>query len=258
MGSGARAVVIAAMFFAGAAGIARAAGAARAAECRPEHFRVMLDVGHTVDQPGATSARGVSEHTFNLRLAKRIEERLRDGGFVRTTRVVVRGGGRKQLLARTKIANASPPDLFLSIHHDDVQPHFYGQWAFDGKTRNYSDRFAGWSIFVSQQNPRYDASLAFAKSLGAALVAKGLPFTMHHAEPIPGEGRAVLDGERGVFRYDGLVVLKGNAAPAVLFEAGVIVNRTEELALAGRERQDLIAGAVLTAVQEFCQAQAKR
>ncbi|MDC7789484.1 N-acetylmuramoyl-L-alanine amidase [Rhodoplanes sp. TEM] len=233
--------------------------AVSAADCRPENFRVLLDVGHTVDQPGATSARGVTEHVFNLRLAKRIEERLRDGGFVRTALLVIpRGTGRRQLDARVRAANRRPPDLVLSIHHDDVQPQFHAQWVVDGRTRDYSDRFAGWSLFVSRENRRYDASLAFAQALGAALLAKGLPFTRHHAAPIPGEGRPVLDDARGVFGYDGLVVLKGADAPAVLFEAGVIVNRAEEIALAGRERQDAIAGAVLTAVQAFCELQAGR
>ncbi|RAI41591.1 N-acetylmuramoyl-L-alanine amidase family protein [Rhodoplanes roseus] len=224
--------------------------------CRPAEFRVLLDVGHTVDQPGATSARGVTEHAFNLRLAERIARALRDGGFSRTTLLVVRGRGRKQLLARTRVANADPPDLLLSIHHDDVQPRFYSQWTHEGRVRAYSDRSAGWSVFVSRENRRFDASLAFARGLGDALLAKDLPFTLHHAEAIPGEGREVLDAARGVFRYDGLIVLKDTAAPAVLLEAGVIVNRAEELALAGRERQGAIAGAVLTAVQEFCAAPA--
>ncbi|NVO15927.1 MAG: N-acetylmuramoyl-L-alanine amidase [Rhodoplanes sp.] len=225
---------------------------APAPACKPESFRVMLDVGHTVDQPGATSARGVAEHVFNLRLAKRIERALRDGGFVRTRLLVVRGSGRKQLLARAKAANAEKPDLLLSIHHDDVQSRYHAQWRFEGRERIYSDRFAGWSLFVSQQNRQFDASLAFAKTLGAALRAKNLPFTMHHAEAIPGEGREVLDRDAGVFRYDALIVLKDSDVPAVLLEAGVIVNRAEEILLATPARQDVVAAAVLSAVQGFC------
>jgi N-acetylmuramoyl-L-alanine amidase len=222
------------------------------AGCRPESFRVMLDVGHTVDQSGATSARGVTEHAFNLRLAKRIERALRDGGFSRTTLLVVRGSGRRQLVARTKVANAQKPDLLLSVHHDDVQPQYHARWTFEGRTRIYSDRFAGWSLFVSQENRQFEASLAFARKLGAALVARELPFTMHHAEAIPGEGRPVLDPDNGVFRYDALIVLKDSEVPAVLLEAGVIVNRAEEVALASSPRQDAVAVAVLTAVQGFC------
>src|SRR5262245_50010148 len=36
------------------------------AVCAPERFKVVLDVGHTVENQGATSARGVKEYVFNL------------------------------------------------------------------------------------------------------------------------------------------------------------------------------------------------
>jgi hypothetical protein len=40
----------------------------------------------------------------------------------------------------------------------------------------------------------------------------------------------------------------------VLLEAGSIINRDEELAMQGSERQSLIAAAVTKAVDEFCAA----
>ena len=49
--------------------------------CKPERFMVPLDVGHTVENQGATSARGVKEYVFNLRLAKVMEKALWVGGF---------------------------------------------------------------------------------------------------------------------------------------------------------------------------------
>jgi hypothetical protein len=42
--------------------------------------------------------------------------------------------------------------------------------------------------------------------------------------------------------------------PAVLLEAGSIVNRDEELALASPERQQLITAAVVDAVDSYCAA----
>src|SRR5262249_47033366 len=44
--------------------------------CAPERFKTVLDVGHTVENQGATSARGVKEYVFNLRLAKEMEKAL--------------------------------------------------------------------------------------------------------------------------------------------------------------------------------------
>jgi N-acetylmuramoyl-L-alanine amidase len=61
-----------------------------------------------------------------------------------------------------------------------------------------------------------------------------------------------LDPARGVYRFDGLVVLKATKAPAVLLEAGIIVNREEELVLASSERQEEIGAAALAAVTRFC------
>src|SRR5262249_10168880 len=94
--------------------------------------------------------------------------------------------------------------------------------------------------------------------LGEALSGRGLALTTHHAENIPGERRPLVDPERGVYRYDELVVLQYTKAPAVLFEAGVIVNRAEETALASPERQRAIAAAMTQAVIRFCDQQASR
>jgi hypothetical protein len=40
--------------------------------------------------------------------------------------------------------------------------------------------------------------------------------------------------------------------PAVLLEAGSIINRDEEVALSGPERQSLVSAAVVDAVDGFC------
>lgn len=222
-----------------------------AAGCEPSDFFIVLDVGHTAEAPGATSARGTPEHVFNLRLAERVHRRLSQAGF-RTDLQIMHGAGRAQLLARAAQAKARRPDLLLSVHHDDVQPRYYSQWTYQGRARRYSDRFAGYSLFVSLANRCFRDSLAFAVRLGSELKARGLDSSSHHAEDIPGERRPVIDRERGVFRYDGLIVLARTDVPAVLLEAGVIVNRAEELALAAPPRQDAIADAVLAAVRAHC------
>ncbi|HJY17232.1 MAG TPA: hypothetical protein VJ353_06330, partial [Xanthobacteraceae bacterium] len=45
--------------------------------------------------------------------------------------------------------------------------------------------------------------------------------------------------------------------PAVLLEAGSIVNRQEELQLASAERRTLTSAAIVAAVENFCTARAK-
>ena len=65
----------------------------------------------------------------------------------------------------------------------------------------------------------------------------------------------MLDKDRGIYRYDDLVVLKRFNGPAVLFEAAVVVNRDEELVADTPERHKLIADAMFDAIEEFCRSQ---
>jgi N-acetylmuramoyl-L-alanine amidase len=226
--------------------------------CAPGKFKIVLDVGHTVTSPGAMSARGATEYAFNLRLARRIEQELRDGGFIRTTVLITGGDGRVQLIRRSKRANAITPDLLLSIHHDSVPQSYLETWTHEGVQGSYSDRFSGYSLFISREMPKAKASLAFAKLLSSELLNRDLHFTLHYADTIRSKSRVLLDRNLGVYAFDELVVLYRSRVPAVLFEAGSIVNRDEELALASSERQNVIAAAAHAAVAKYCEAVAKR
>jgi N-acetylmuramoyl-L-alanine amidase len=64
--------------------------------------------------------------------------------------------------------------------------------------------------------------------------------------------RQLVDREAGVYRFDKLAVLIGTKMPAVLLEAGSIINRDEELVMESPERQAQIAVAVTEAVVKFC------
>jgi N-acetylmuramoyl-L-alanine amidase len=142
-----------------------------------------------------------------------------------------------------------------SIHHNDVQERYKEKWEYEGESRPYSDRFAGHSLFVSRKNPRLAESLAFGHLLGVELKERGLVYTRHHLENVPGERRELLDPEGGVYRYDNLVVLMYTTVPALLMEAGIIINRAEELLLETPEHRDRIVQATLAAVERFCAIQ---
>jgi N-acetylmuramoyl-L-alanine amidase len=223
--------------------------------CKPEGFKIALDVGHTVENQGATSARGVKEYVFNLRLAKDMEKALKDAGFSQTHLFVTPGATKAQLFKRVARANALGVDLFVSIHHNDVQERYKEKWEHEGESRAYSDQFSGHSLFVSRENPRFADSLAFGHLLGIALKEQGLVHTRHHLEDVPGERRQLLDPEAGVYRYDRLVVLMHTKLPALLLEAGIIVNRADELLLETPEHRGRIAQATLAAVSGFCAMQ---
>ena len=227
-----------------------------AAKCDPSKFRVVLDVGHTADSEGATSARNVAEFVFNLRLAQRIEEKLKADGFPETKLLVTEGKGRPSLVKRVVAANELHADLFLSIHHDSVPNSLLENWEFEGKKSHFSDRFSGYSVFVSRNNPDFKTSLAFAELVGKEMKAQGLQYAQQYTQAIMGRYQhPLLNKKTGVYGYDQLVVLRSTRMPAVLLEAGSIINRDEELKMDLPERRDIISNAVATAVKEFCDPQ---
>ena len=180
--------------------------------------------------------------------------KLRDMGFSRTILLVTDGPSRRGLASRVARANESRADLFLSIHHDSVPDRMEQTWEFEGKKQHYNDQYPGHSIFVSLDNPNYQSSLLFATIVGKELKARGMQYTPHYTDAVMGSRRRLLvDPEAGVYRYDQLIVLRQTHMPAVLLEAGSIINRNEELLLAGSERQAVIAAAVGTAVDRYCQ-----
>ncbi|HXW26300.1 MAG TPA: N-acetylmuramoyl-L-alanine amidase [Xanthobacteraceae bacterium] len=229
------------------------------AACDRSIFRVVVDVGHTADAPGAVSARGAHEFDFNLRLATLIEHQLIEAGFARTILLVTEGRAMPGLAKRVGRANRSHADLFLSIHHDSVPDALLENWDYNGAPHHFSDRFKGHSIFISHDNRDPKGSLLFARLLGNALKARGLQYTPHYTDKIMGHRRRELvDAEAGVYRYDQLIVLKDTAMPAALLEAGSIINRDEELLLGTAEHQAVIGAGVLEAVESFCTARQRK
>ncbi len=82
---------------------------------------------------------------------------------------------------------------------------------------------------MSRLNSHTESSLKCASAIGAALRGAGFRPSRYHADPIVGENRPFADEANGVHYFDNLAVLKTASIPALLFEAGVIVNRDEEL-----------------------------
>jgi N-acetylmuramoyl-L-alanine amidase len=223
------------------------------ATCEPAKFRIALDVGHTAESEGATSSRNVTEFTFNLRLAQQIAEKLKAEGFAGTKLLVTEGKAKPSLFKRVNVANDLNADLFLSIHHDSVPNKLLEDWEFEGKKSHFSDRFSGYSVFVSHDNPEFKTSFAFAELVGKEMKAKGLTYAPQYTMAVMGHYQhPLLDKETGVYAYDELVVLRKTRMPAVLLEAGSIINRDEELKMNSSERRDLISAAVVAAMKDFC------
>jgi N-acetylmuramoyl-L-alanine amidase len=211
-----------------------------AAACARAQASVAIDVGHFIEEPGATSARGRPELDFNRELAREIESAARSRGL--GTLLIGADGFASRLTQRT--AAAAGADFFLSVHHDSVQPHFLETWEYDRVERLFSDRYSGFSLFVSRKSAFVRPSLACASAIGEAMRRAGFSPSLYHADPIPGENKPFADRRNGVHYYDNLIVLKTARTPAVLLEAGVIVNRDEETRMLLAETRRRIAAAV--------------
>lgn len=206
-----------------------------------------IDVGHSWAKSGTTSARGEPEFIFNEALAGVVSDFLAAHGS--SVIRIGHDGKMDNLKNRTAIANETGAKFFLSIHHDSVQPRYLKDWDWNGATHQYSDYASGFSLFVSRKNSQLVTSLRCATAIGISLRELGLHPSPHHAENIRGENREWADQENGVYYYDDLIVLKTAAMPAVLLEAGVIVNKEEEQAVQKPQMRNSIAAAIEAGLQ---------
>ena len=197
---------------------------------------VAVDVGHYAAEPGVISASGVPEFDFNLALASEVKAELEK--LQLDVRLIGERGDYAVLHHRTRDARGA--DLFVSIHHDSVQERLLPQ----------AERFAGFSLFISRQNPKLAKSLACASAIGAKLRGAGFTPSRYHADPVLGESRPFADEANGVHYYDNLAVARSAAMASLLVEAGVIVNREEERRMRDPQVRGRIAAAVAGGVRE--------
>jgi len=200
---------------------------------------VAVDVGHGVKDSGAISARGRTEFAFNQVFAGVLAGALRERDI--GVREINFAGDIGSLAARP--AQAAGSDFFIAIHHDSISESYLRFWDWDGSAASYTEVKRGFGIFVSAQNPDLATSLCCASSMGAMLRRAGFLASTWH-----GRRHLAADAENGVWYYDNLLVLYRTTLPAVLFEAGVIKHREEELELLDPERQALMADALATGI----------
>lgn len=200
---------------------------------------IAVDVGHTVAAPGAISARGRTELEFNLDLARKLTNALQRRGL--RTILVNHDGLIESLEARP--ASVPDADFFISIHHDSVSEWELETWWWEGQRQTFSDRWQGHSMFVSRRNPDVERSLLCGSAIGARMQRMGFEPTEKNARR-----REYADRLHAVHYFDNLIVLHRAVQPALLFEAGVIKHRDEELLLRDPARQARMADAIATGI----------
>jgi N-acetylmuramoyl-L-alanine amidase len=231
----------------------RAAAGASCASKAIGDLQIVLDVGHTATDAGATSARGVREYVFNLKLAQRIKEELVKAGFSSAFLMLTQENGTKGLFQRVNRANSMNAGIFISIHHDSVADRYLQRWLYQGEEHLYSDRSEGFSLHVSGSNKKYIESLRFAETLADALIGKGLAPTTNPELCMP-KGAKALEPARGIYQRPNLAVLNFTNMAAILLESGMIVNRDEELVASSEARHGLVAAAIVESLMKLCGA----
>lgn len=81
---------------------------------------VLIDPGHGGNETGAVGANGLRESDLNLDVSLRLVQRLESLGY--RTELTRHSDHRMAIQARTELANALAPSLFISIHHNGGYP----------------------------------------------------------------------------------------------------------------------------------------
>lgn len=199
-------------------------------------FELVLDIGHTPTKSGATSSNCEKEFNYNLSLGNYLMEHLPSNSTIKMSKPAQR-----EITFDDRYASSIHKELFLSIHHDSVQERYIQRNSFGCPSTDYA---SGFSIFISRKNPYFNNSLIYAKKFGQALIGQGLVPSWHHAEKIAGENRELIDPKLGIYLFDDLKVLKNAHSPAILFEAGVIVNPADEAILRGNTYKNKVSKAI--------------
>lgn len=230
------------------------------AEARPVR-RVVVDAGHGGHDPGAIGPTRVREKDVTLAIARRLAERLKQGGF---EVVMTRSDDRYVALEeRTAIANTQRGDLFISIHAN-AHPRraLAGTETFILNVTD--DRYA--RRLAARENgvdPEEGGEGSVAQRILTDLDARSSTEASRRLAQVvqrelTGAVRARFGDDRDLGVKSALFyVLVGARMPAVLVETAFISNRREERRLASPAYQDVVAASLARAVEQFARRDAR-
>ena len=195
---------------------------------------VYLDAGHGGYDPGA-SYFGISEKSLTLAIQSRVKDKLEAEGYqVVTTRT---SDTYVDLTDRSRAANASESDIFVSIHINAS-----GSSAAQGIETYYYQPYAE---YPSRINATYHANptrLSMSDTLANAIQSSLI--------------NATGAQNQGVKRQT-FAVLRETTAPAVLLELGFLSNPQEAARLSTSAYQETLANAIVAGIKSYYEKAAK-
>ncbi|MEQ9811053.1 N-acetylmuramoyl-L-alanine amidase, partial [Streptococcus jiangjianxini] len=189
---------------------------------------VYLDAGHGGADPGAAYA-GITEKSLNLRMQSLVRAKLERLGYrVITTRDT---DSYLDLLPRSKKANQSLADLFVSIH-------------FNAST---SPSANGIETYYYQYYPEYQPAINKTYHENAERLKRSATLaTAIQTAAI----RATGAKDNGVLRNT-FAVLRETTAPAVLLELGYMSNYAERNRITKGDYQEKLANAIVSGILSY-------
>ncbi len=224
------------------------------------NFLVMIDPGHGGYDPGTQSSAGVMEKDLALQIATRLKTALEARGIraelTRSSDVFI------SLAERTRIANSAGADLFVSIHlnsspnpdTDGIEVYYLNNTTDHATIRLARMENAGAGGYGAADDSNLNYILTDLRQNYKASEAASL------AKLIDAQTVADLDAGFGLnvnplgAKMGPFYVLVGAHMPAVLVECGFMSNAAEAARLASARYQDVLAGAVATAVVDYFNA----
>ena len=195
---------------------------------------VYLDAGHGGYDPGA-SYFGISEKSLTLAIQSRVKAKLEAEGYqVVTTRT---SDTYVDLTDRSRAANASESDIFVSIHINAS-----GSSAAQGIETYYYQPYAE---YPSRINATYHANptrLSMSDTLANAIQSSLI--------------NATGAQNQGVKRQT-FAVLRETTAPAVLLELGFLSNPQEATRLNTSAYQETLANAIVAGIKSYYEKESK-
>ena len=189
---------------------------------------VYLDAGHGGYDPGA-SYFGISEKSLTLAIQSRVKAKLESEGYqVVTTRT---SDTYVDLTDRSRAANASESDIFVSIHINAS-----GSSAAQGIETYYYQPYAE---YPSRINATYHANptrLSMSDTLANAIQSSLI--------------NATGAQNQGV-KHQTFAVLRETTAPAVLLELGFLSNPQEAARLNTSAYQETLANAIVAGIKRY-------
>ena len=189
---------------------------------------VYLDAGHGGYDPGA-SYFGISEKSLTLAIQSRVKAKLEAEGYqVVTTRT---SDTYVDLTDRSRAANASESDIFVSIHINAS-----GSSAAQGIETYYYQPYAEYPSRINATYHAYPTRLSMSDTLANAIQSSLI--------------NATGAQNQGVKRQT-FAVLRETTAPAVLLELGFLSNPQEAARLNTFAYQETLANAIVAGIKRY-------